>query len=122
MEKQHAKFVDGCIAGGMKREKAEDLWKQIETFAAYGFNKAHAASYGIVAYWTGYVKANYPVEYMTSLLSAEAGNTDKLTEAISECHNLNIKILPPDVNESNSGFTIVDQGQSIRFGLSAIKN
>jgi len=122
MEGQHLKFVDGCVANGMEKDRAEELFKQIETFAAYGFNKAHAASYGIVAYWTGYVKANYPVEYMTSLLSAEAGNTDKLTEAISECHNLNINILPPDVNESNSGFTIVDEGKSIRFGLSAIKN
>lgn len=122
MEQQHGKFVDGCVEKGMEREKAEELFKQIETFAAYGFNKAHAASYGIVAYWTGFVKANYPVEYMTSLLSAEAGNTDKLTEAISECHNLEIKILPPDVNESNSGFTIVNEGKAIRFGLSAIKN
>src|SRR3989344_389169 len=126
MEKQHTKFVDGCVTNGMTREKAEDLWKQIETFAAYGFNKAHAASYGIVAYWTGYVKANYPVEYMTSLLTAESGNTDKLIEAIAECHSLGIMILPPDINESETGFTIIDiakdQGKAIRFGLSAIKN
>ncbi|MBI1871929.1 DNA polymerase III subunit alpha, partial [Candidatus Collierbacteria bacterium] len=122
MEKQHSKFVDGCVAGGIEREKAEDLFKQIETFAAYGFNKAHAASYGIVAYWTAYVKANYPVEYMTSLLTAESGNTDKLTEAIAECANLGIKILPPDINESLTGFTVVAQGKAIRFGLSAIKN
>lgn len=136
MEKQHAKFVDGCVAGGMKREKAEDLWKQIETFAAYGFNKAHSASYGIVAYWTAYVKANYPVEYMTSLLTAQAGDTDKLTEAISECAALGIRILPPDINESLTGFTIVgldktrwlkkgrarEEGKAVRFGLSAIKN
>lgn len=136
MEKQHSKFVDGCVGGGMKRERAEDLWKQIETFAAYGFNKAHAASYGIVAYWTAYVKANYPVEYMTSLLTAEAGNTDKLTEAIAETGNLGIRILPPDINESKTGFTIVPlgrdqwlkigiaraEGKAIRFGLSAIKN
>src|SRR3989344_3516968 len=126
MEKQHTKFVDGCVAGGMTHDKAEDLWKQIETFAAYGFNKAHSASYGIVAYWTGYVKANYPVEYMTSLLTAESGNTDKLIEAIAECHSLGIMILPPDINESETGFTIIDiakdQGKAIRFGLSAIKN
>lgn len=136
MEKQHAKFVDGCVAKGMKRDNSEDLWKQIETFAAYGFNKAHAASYGIVAYWTAFVKANYPVEYMNALLTAEAGNTDKLIEAIAECQNLGIKILPPDVNESLTGFTIVDidkkdalkkgrakdEAKAIRFGLSAIKN
>ncbi len=136
MEKQHSKFVEGCVTGGMPRDKAEDLFKQIETFAAYGFNKAHAASYGIVAYWTGYVKANYPVEYMNSLLTAEASNTDKLVEAITECNELGIKILPPDINESLTGFTIIDlpsdkkvkkgrakdEGKAIRFGLSAIKN
>lgn len=136
MEKQHSKFVDGCVENGMSHDKAEELFKQIETFAAYGFNKAHAASYGIVAYWTAYVKANYPVEYMTSLLTAEAGNTDKLTEAIAETSALGIRILPPDVNESKTGFTIValpkdqwlkigrarEEGKAIRFGLSAIKN
>ena len=136
MEKQHSKFVDGCVTNGMTHDKAEDLFKQIETFAAYGFNKAHAASYGIVAYWTAYVKANYPVEYMTSLLTAEAGNTDKLTEAIAETGALGIRILPPDINESKTGFTIIplakdqwlkvgrarEEGKAIRFGLSAIKN
>ena len=126
MEKQHTKFVDGCVTNGMSREKAEELFKQIETFAAYGFNKAHAASYGIVAYWTAFVKANYPVEYMNSLLTAEAGNTDKLIEAIAECQNLGIKILPPDINESLTGFTIIavdkKEAKAIRFGLSAIKN
>ena len=127
MEKQHSKFVDGCVTNSMTKVRAEELFKQIETFAAYGFNKAHAASYGIVAYWTAYVKANYPVEYMTSLLTAEAGNTDKLTEAIAETGNLGIKILPPDINESKTGFTIIaleksQEGKAIRFGLSAIKN
>lgn len=136
MEKQHGKFVDGCVAGGMPRDRAEDLFKQIETFAAYGFNKAHAASYGMVAYWTGYIKANYPVEYMAALMTAEAAYTDKLTAAIYECGNLGIRILPPDVNESGTGFTIVnidkkdwlasgrarEEGRAIRFGLSAIKN
>ncbi len=136
MEKQHSKFVDGCVAGGMTKGRAEDLFKQIETFAAYGFNKAHAASYGMVAYWTAYVKAHYPVEYMTSLMTAEASYTDKLTEAIFECERLGIKVLPPDINESRTDFTIVDlpesewlaegraraEGKAIRFGLSAIKN
>ncbi len=136
MEKQHAKFVDGCVSNGMPRAKAEELFKQIETFAAYGFNKAHAASYGIVAYWTAYIKANYPIEYMTALLTAESGNTDKLTEAIAECNNLGIRILPPDINDSATGFASVDlpkdqwlktgrakgEGRAIRFGFSAIKN
>lgn len=137
MEAQHAKFVDGCVNNsGIEREKAEELFKQIETFAAYGFNKAHAASYGIVAYWTAYVKAHYPVEYMTALMSVEAGDTDKVTSAINECEKLGIRVLPPDVNESLTDFTVVnvpeDQwlpegrarelGKAIRFGFSAIKN
>lgn len=137
MEAQHAKFVDGCVNNsGIDREKAEELFKQIETFAAYGFNKAHAASYGIVAYWTAYVKAHYPVEYMTALMSVEAGDTGKVTSAINECEKLGIRVLPPDTNESLTDFTVVDlpedqwlpegrardKGKAIRFGLSAIKN
>jgi len=129
MHAQHERFVSGCIEGGMTKAKAEDLFAQIETFAAYGFNKAHAASYGMVSYWTAYLKANYPVEYMASLLTAEAGNTDKLVEAIAECKRINLEILPPDINESLVGFTVVDyktesgeKKSAIRFGLSAIKN
>lgn len=127
MEAQHSKFVEGCVTHGMERAKAEELFKQIETFAAYGFNKAHAASYGVVAYWTAYIKANFAVEYMTALMSAESGNTDKITEAINECVDLHIKILPPDLNESDTDFTIVGNGEegtdkAIRFGFSAIKN
>ncbi|HOX95991.1 MAG TPA: DNA polymerase III subunit alpha [Candidatus Woesebacteria bacterium] len=137
MEAQHNKFVDGCVEyGHIPRDKAEELFKQIETFAAYGFNKAHAASYGIVAYWTAYIKAHYPVEYMTSLMSVEAGDTDKVVAAISECEVLGIRVLSPDINESRTDFTVVDipedqrllegrakdTGKAIRFGLSAIKN
>lgn len=136
MEKQHSKFVEGCVDNGMKRNKAEELFGMIETFAAYGFNKAHAASYGMVAYWTAYIKAHYPVEYMTALMSAEATHTDKLIEAINECERLGIRVLPPDINESLTDFTIVDiskdqwlskgrvknEGKAIRFGLNAIKN
>lgn len=87
-------------------------------------HNSHAASYGMVSYWTAYLKANYPVEYMTALLTAEAGNTDKLVEAISECDRMGITILAPDINESLTGFTIVEQDgeQVIRFGLGAIKN
>ena len=137
MEKQHSKFVDGCVGfGHIPRDKAEELFKQIETFAAYGFNKAHAASYGIVAYWTAYVKAHYPVEYMTALMSVETADTDKIVTAIGECESLGIRVLSPDINESLTDFTIInlseDQwlpegraastGKAIRFGLSAIKN
>lgn len=137
MEAQHQKFVDGCVSHShIPHEKAEALFKQIETFAAYGFNKAHAASYGIMAYWTAYVKAHYPVEYMTALMSVEAGDTDKVVMAIAECEKLGIKVLPPDVNDSLTDFTVIDlpedqrllegrardTGKAIRFGLSAIKN
>lgn len=129
MAKQHVIFVDGCIEHTkMSREEAEGLWALFEPFQGYGFNKAHAASYGMVSYWTGYLKANYPVEYMCALLTAESIHTDKLVEAIAECERMGITILPPDVNESLTGFTIVDhevngeKKQVIRFGLTAIKN
>ena len=129
MAKQHVIFVEGCIKNsGMSKEKAEGLWQLFEPFQGYGFNKAHAASYGMVSYWTAYLKANYQVEYMCALLTAEAAYTDKLVEAVAECERMGIKILPPDVNESKTGFTIVayeEEGkkkQAIRFGLSAIKN
>jgi DNA polymerase-3 subunit alpha len=127
MEKQHGKFVNGCVKGGMSQKKAEDLFKMIEKFAAYGFNKGHSASYGRVAYWTAYLKANYPVEFMAALLTAEASDNEKISMAVSECKNMKIKVLPPDINESQIGFTIVEDkdsydGRAIRFGLSAIKN
>ena len=137
MEKQHSKFVDGCVEfSHIPRDKAEELFKQIETFAAYGFNKAHAASYGVVSYWTAYVKAHYPVEYMTALMSVEAADTDKVVAAIGECENLGVRVLSPDINESRTDFTVIDlpedqwlpegrardTGRAIRFGLSAIKN
>lgn len=137
MEAQHNKFVDGCVThSNIDREKAEELFKQIETFAAYGFNKAHAASYGIVAYWTAYIKAHYPVEYMTALMSVEAADTDKIVAAIAECEKLGIRVLPPDVNDSLTDFTVItlpeelwlpegrarSTGQAIRFGFTAIKN
>ena len=127
MEKQKKKFLDGAITNGMKEAKAEELFKLIEPFSGYGFNKAHAASYGMVAYQTAYMKANYPVEYMNALLTAESGDTEKVSTAISECRRMGIKVLPPDINESCVGFTIVDNNDSldsraIRFGLSAIKN
>lgn len=127
MQKQKDKFINGCIKGGMDESLAKELFSQIETFAAYGFNKAHSASYGFVAYQTAYMKANYPVEYMTAFLTAESGDTDKISSAINECRRMGIKVLPPDINESDTGFTIVKDEESldkkaIRFGLSAIKN
>lgn len=127
MAAQKEKFETGIVAHGQTLEFAEQLWKLFEPFQSYGFNKAHAASYGMVAYQTGYMKANYPVEYMAALMTAESGDTDKITAAISECNRMGIVILPPDINESDIGFKIVEDkesldGRAIRFGLSAIKN
>lgn len=127
MQKQKDKFITGCIDNGMKPEIAKELFSQIETFAAYGFNKAHSASYGYFAYLTAYMKANYPVQYMAALMTAESSDTDKVSQAVIECRRIGINVLPPDVNESDVGFTVVKDGESldgfaIRFGLSAIKN
>lgn len=127
MASQKEKFMKGIIEHGQTQEFADVLWKLLEPFAAYGFNKAHAASYGIVAYQTAYMKANYPVEYMTALLTAEAGDTEKIAAGVAECRRMKINVLPPDINKSDLGFKIVqDQtsldGRAIRFGLSAIKN
>lgn len=127
MAAQKEKFQKGIIANGQTKEFADTLWKLFEPFQSYGFNKAHAASYGMVVYQTAYMKANFPTEYMCSLLSAESGDTDKVAQGIAECRRMGIKVLPPDINESMVGFTIVEDsesldGRAIRFGLSAIKN
>jgi len=128
MAKQHEIFVKGCQDHSqMTKEEAEKIWELFVPFQGYGFNKAHAASYGIVSYQTAYMKAHYPVEYMTALLTAESGNTDKVVEAVEECKRMKILVLSPDINLSETQFTIEENLQSldkraIRFGLSAIKN
>ena len=124
MEKQKDKFIAGCVKNGMKIERAEGLFKLIEPFAAYGFNKAHAASYAVIAYQTAYMKANFPVEFMTAVMTAESDDPDKIASAVAECARMGILVLPPDVNFSNTGFTIEkhEGKRGIRFGLSAIKN
>ncbi|MEK7073255.1 MAG: DNA polymerase III subunit alpha [Patescibacteria group bacterium] len=121
MAAQKEKFLTGCVKGGMTEDKAVDLWKLIEPFAAYGFNKAHAASYAIVAYQTAYMKANYPAEYMAAVMTNESGDMPTVAAAINECTKMGIKVLPPDVNSSLATFTYID-GTQIRFGLNAIKN
>ncbi len=124
MAEQKEKLVNGCIENGMKPAVAKELWRQIEVFAAYAFNKSHAASYGRITYETAYMKANYPVEYMAAMLSAESGDTDKIALIIHECEKLGIEVLPPDINECFGGFTVVEfKGkQAIRFGFYTIKN
>ncbi|HEV3244978.1 MAG TPA: DNA polymerase III subunit alpha, partial [Candidatus Paceibacterota bacterium] len=121
MQAQKEKFQKGCIERGMKKEVTQKLWEQIETFAAYGFNKAHAASYGHLAYQTAYMKANFPVDYMAALLTAESGDVEKIAETVAECKRMGIAVLPPSVNESFGTFTVVDD-KTIRFGLHSIKN
>lgn len=126
MKKQKEKFIEGCIKNGLSKDKADEIFHLIEPFAGYGFNKAHAACYAIIAYQTAYLKANYRVEYMTAVLTAESrANTgptrdEKITSIISECRRMGITVLPPDVNRSGIEFGI--ENAQIRFGLSAVKN
>ncbi len=127
MEAEKSKLLEGFVKNGMTEKKAQDFWHLIEPFAAYGFNKAHAASYGLVAYQTAYMKANYPVEYMTSVMTSESGDIEKVAEIVHECENMGIKVLPPNINESFGGFTVIigsdkKEGRTIRFGLYTIKN
>lgn len=127
MEAEKEKLVKGFVEkGGLSQDKAETIWKLIEPFAAYGFNKAHAASYGKVAYQTAYMKAHYPVEYLAALLTADAGDVEKIAILVAECDRMKVPVLPPDVNESGATFTVVSSNggtnNAIRFGLSSIKN
>ncbi len=125
MTAQKEKLLSGFVEyGKLTKKLADELWSLIEPFAAYGFNKAHAASYGRLSYQTAYMKSNFPTEYMTAILTAESGDVEKVGEIITESKRMGIPILPPDVNASFGGFTIVDvDGQNeIRFGLYTIKN
>jgi DNA polymerase-3 subunit alpha len=144
MAKQKGHFIEGCVENGMQRNAANELWDMIETFAAYGFNKSHSAVYALLAYRTAYLKAHYPAEFMTAILTCESDNLDTITEMITETKRMGFKILPPDLNESFSDFTVVvepkinpDTGtenpgieipgnkvitDKIRFGLGSIKN
>lgn len=121
MAKQKGHFLEGTVERGMKPAVAQELWQQIETFAAYGFNKAHAASYGNLAYKTAYMKANFPVDYMAALLTADAGDVEKVAEIVGECVRMGITVLPPSINESSGTFTVLDE-KTIRFGMYSIKN
>jgi DNA polymerase-3 subunit alpha len=127
MEAQKKHLLDGFVEHGLSEAKAQQLWALIEPFAAYGFNKAHAASYGRVAYQTAYMKANFPVEYLCAILTAESGDVDKVAEIISEAVKMGITVLPPEINASFADFTVVNNSNVpgegiIRFGLLTIKN
>ncbi len=127
MRKQRELFINGAVKNGLTKQRAEEIFDLIAPFAGYGFNKAHASCYAMIAYRTAYLKANYPVEFMTALLTAETRGTsgparnEKISQALAECKRLKINVLAPSVNTSEAEFTIEDK-TSIRFGLSAIKN
>lgn len=126
MKKQRDIFLAGAVTNGLTQKKAEEIFELIAPFAGYGFNKAHAACYATIAFRTAYLKAHYPVEFMTALLTAESRGTtgpakdEKIAQAVAECKRLDVIILPPSVNHSEAEFSI--EGNKVRFGLSAIKN
>lgn len=119
MAKQREKFVQGASERGFAKKKAEELWEYIEPFAGYGFNKSHSVAYAMLAYKTAYLKAHYPVAFMAAMLSCEMASTDEIVKYVSESREMGIRVLPPDVNESQWSFSVV--GDAIRFGLGAIK-
>jgi len=120
MEKMRVNFVEGAVKKGVNKKIAEKVFGFIEYFAGYGFNKSHSNAYAMISYRTAYLKANFPIEFMTALLTSERTNTDKIVIYIEEAERMGIKVLPPDVNESDLKFTVVSG--NIRFGLSAVKN
>jgi DNA polymerase-3 subunit alpha len=120
MERQKEKFLEGAKKNRIASKKAEKIFEQMETFGRYGFNKSHSAAYALLAYQTAYLKTHYPVEFMAALLTSEAQNADKIVKYISECREMGIEILPPDINESFKHFAVM--GNQIRFGLTAVKN
>lgn len=120
LKKLFESFSAGMLGNGFEPEAVKRLWETLLPFAGYAFNKAHSACYGVISYWTGYLKANFPSEYMSALLTSVGDSKDKLGVYLSECRKKGIKVLSPDVNESFGNFTAV--GNDIRFGLTAIKN
>lgn len=131
LQEQETKMINGMIRNGIKPEVAKAIWEFILPFARYGFNRSHAACYAMIAYRTAYLKAHYPTEFMAALLTSDHGNLDRIAIEIGECRAMGLEVLPPDINESFSTFTVVydspevmrDKASStIRFGLTAVKN
>jgi DNA polymerase-3 subunit alpha len=127
LAKMKVEFIEGAIKNsGADRKQMEIFWKQLEDFAAYCFNKSHAACYAMVSYWTAYLKAYYPAAFMAALMTSDYDDTDRLAIEISECKHMGLKVLPPDVNQSYHEFGVVphtkDQAPEIRFGMDAVKN
>ncbi|HWI43929.1 MAG TPA: DNA polymerase III subunit alpha [Nocardioides sp.] len=120
LDKQYAGFEAGMLERGYPADAIKTLWDILVPFADYAFNKSHSAAYGVITYWTAYLKANYPVEYMAALLTSVKNDKDKMAIYLNECRRRKIQVLPPDVNESSHNFTAV--GNDIRFGLTAVRN
>jgi len=120
MDEKRAQFVKGAKKNGISESKANKIFDYMAYFAGYGFNKAHSTAYAFVSYRTAYLKANFPLEFMAALLNSEKANRDKMAIVINECAEMGIKVFPPDINESSIDFTVI--GDSIRFGLLAVKN
>ncbi|MEK7653563.1 MAG: DNA polymerase III subunit alpha [Patescibacteria group bacterium] len=126
LDEQETKMVDGMVKNGIDKPVAKKIWEFILPFAAYGFNRSHAACYALIGYQTAYLKANYPAEFMAALLTADQGNTDRIAIEVEECRQMGIEVMPPDINESYSTFTVVAESLKtekprVRFGLLAIK-
>ena len=120
LDKEYVNFEKGMTDNGFSKSAIDKLWETLIPFSDYAFNRAHSAGYGMVSYWTGYLKANYPTEYMAALLTSVRDDKDKSALYLNECRRMGIKVLPPDVNESQSDYTPL--GNDIRFGLTAIRN
>lgn len=120
LDKEYGPFSEGMKANGYSDDAIKTLWEILVPFSEYAFNRAHSAGYGLVSYWTAYLKANYPAEYMAALLTSVKDDKDKSAIYLNECRRMGIRVLPPDVNESESNFTAT--GTDIRFGLSAVRN
>ena len=120
LDKEFVPFRQGCREHGYSDQAIQAVWDVLVPFAGYAFNKAHSAAYGLVSYWTAYLKANYPAEYMAALLTSVGDDKDKSALYLSECRRMGVKVLPPDVNASAATFTPV--GEDVRFGLAAIRN
>ncbi len=121
LEQQADKMIEGMIKNGVEKETAQGIWDSIEPFAQYGFNRSHATCYALIAYQTAYLKANYPEEFLTSLMQAEQKDLDRINILIDEAKKTGIQVLPPDINESFDNFTLIPP-KFIRFGLAAVKN
>src|SRR5690606_28680799 len=122
LAEQKEKFVKGALAQGISQEVADQLFSFVEPFALYGFNRAHSTSYGVISYWTAYLKAHYRSEFMAAVMTSGQSDLDSIAKFIAECEHAGIKVLPPSVNKSFTDFAVVKETGEITFGLNAIKS